>query len=71
MSGIKKLGPSVHDAENVYQHDLHGRLFTFNGSDYIWDSKNAMALAAKHHDKTGHPTWADQNLSVRYGDDTV
>src|SRR5580698_9359364 len=33
--------------------------FTCNGSNYIWDTKNAMALAAKPHDKTGHSTWAD------------
>ena len=42
--------------------------FTCNGSDYIWHSKNALAIAAKHHDKTRHPTWCDQNLSVRYGE---
>jgi hypothetical protein len=42
--------------------------FTCKGTEYIWASKNAMALAARHHDKTGHPTWADQNLSVHYGD---
>jgi hypothetical protein len=34
---------------------------------YAGIQKNAMALAAKHHDQTGHPTWADQYLMVRYG----
>ncbi len=33
-----------------------------------WDSKNALALAAQHHDRTGHPTWAEQCISVKYGD---
>ena len=33
-----------------------------------WQSKNALALAARHHDATGHATWAEQVLSVRYGD---
>jgi hypothetical protein len=42
--------------------------FTCNGSEYIWSSKNGLALAAKHHDKTGHPTWADQTLMVKYGE---
>jgi hypothetical protein len=33
----------------------------------IWEGKNAMACAARHHDATGHPTWAEQHLTVRYG----
>lgn len=37
------------------------------GTDAKWFSKNALALAAKHHDKTGHKTWAEQVISVRYG----
>lgn len=36
-----------------------------------WDSANAMALAARHHDATGHPTWAEQVVSVRYGPDVT
>ena len=28
-----------------------------------------MAVAARHHDKTGHSTWVEQTLSIRYGDD--
>lgn len=30
-------------------------------------SKNAQALAAKHHDKTGHPSWAELTTRVQYG----
>ena len=41
--------------------------FVCNGSVAIWTAKNAMALAARHHDATGHMTWADQSLTVRYG----
>jgi len=33
----------------------------------VWESKNTLALAAKHHDATGHSTWVEQVLSVRYG----
>lgn len=40
--------------------------FTCNGSDALWLTRNAMALAAKHADTTGHETWADQVLQVRY-----
>lgn len=40
--------------------------FTCNGSDAMWTSKNAMAVAARHASSTGHETWADQSLSVRY-----
>lgn len=33
----------------------------------IWTGKNAMAVAARHHDATGHRTYCDQVLEVRYG----
>ena len=32
-----------------------------------WTGPNAQALAAKHCDATGHPTWCDVALSIRYG----
>jgi hypothetical protein len=37
------------------------------GADAIWHSANAQAVAAKHHDKTGHETWVDISMSIRYG----
>lgn len=40
--------------------------FACNGSNAIWTAANAMAVAARHHDATGHETWADQTLTVRY-----
>ena len=33
-----------------------------------WTAKNALAVAARHYDATGHPTWADQTISVSYGE---
>ena len=45
--------------------------FVCKGSVAIWTTKNAMALAARHHDATGHMTWADQSLTVRYGTETA
>lgn len=43
--------------------------FVCNGVAAIWTSPNAMAVAARHHDATGHQTWADQSLSIRYGEE--
>ncbi|WP_234055901.1 hypothetical protein [Xanthobacter sp. NM-44] len=37
------------------------------GADARWHGKNALALAARHHDSTGHTTWCEQVMSVRYG----
>ncbi len=37
------------------------------GSDAVWRQRNALALAARHHDATGHETWAEQVIVVRYG----
>ena len=37
----------------------------------VWTSRNAVAIAARHHDATGHSTWAEQVISTRYGADGV
>lgn len=41
--------------------------FVCFGVEAKWTAANAMATAARHHDATGHETWADQILTVRYG----
>lgn len=41
--------------------------FQCNGSDAIWTSGNAMGVAARHHDATGHQTWVDQVIQTTYG----
>lgn len=43
--------------------------FQCYGSDYKWSGGNAQGVAARHHDATGHETWADVTLMVRYGSD--
>jgi hypothetical protein len=48
--------------------DVVAGCFVCWGSDGHWHSKNAQALAARHHDATGHQTWADVNMSVIYGE---
>lgn len=36
--------------------------------DAMWiDLPNAQALAALHHDRTGHTTWFESVKHVRYG----
>lgn len=42
--------------------------YVCNGSSAIWKAKNALAIAARHHDATGHATWAEQHLAIKYGD---
>lgn len=41
--------------------------FVCNGGEAIWHGPNAQAVAARHHDATGHETWADVHLFVSYG----
>lgn len=45
--------------------------FVCNGSDGIWFAKNAQGVAARHHDATGHTTWCDVGLMIRYGEDRL
>ena len=47
--------------------DNRAGCFACNASDVMWTGANAMAVAARHHDATGHETWAEQHLSIRYG----
>lgn len=46
---------------------LQGGCFICHGTEAVWFSPNAQAVAARHHDATGHPTWVDVVLMVRYG----
>lgn len=34
---------------------------------WTWTSKNAQAIAAKHHDKTGHTVRVDVEMTIVYG----
>lgn len=48
---------------------VHAGCFTCNGSDAMWFGPQSQGTAARHHDATGHPTWADVAMSVFYGED--
>lgn len=41
--------------------------FTCHGTEARWFGGNAQGVAARHHDATGHPTWCDVAMSIRYG----
>jgi hypothetical protein len=47
--------------------DLRAGCFACHGKRARWTGANAQALAARHHDRTGHPTWCDIAMQVRYG----
>lgn len=40
-----------------------------HGTAVHWAGANAQAVAARHHDATGHETWAEMHLIARYGQD--
>jgi hypothetical protein len=43
--------------------------FECNGSHVIWSEKNSQGVAARHHDATGHTTWVEVAMSIKYGAD--
>jgi hypothetical protein len=46
---------------------LHAGCFVCHGDVAHWFGSNAQAVAARHHDATGHPTWCDVCMTVFYG----
>lgn len=44
---------------------------TCHGERVHWTGANAQAVAARHHDSTGHPTWCRVSLAVTYGVEAV
>ena len=51
--------------------DLVAGCFQCWGSDGHWFGNNAQGVAARHHDATGHTTWVDVSMSIRYGHDST
>ena len=49
--------------------DVRAGCFTCHGGHAAWTGKNAQGVAARHHDSTGHPTWVDVSMSIRYGEE--
>ncbi len=42
--------------------------FNCHGDKSVWEGKNALGVAARHHDATGHATWCERVLVTRYGE---
>ena len=38
-----------------------------HGDQAVWFERNAMGVAARHHDATGHETWVEQCIHTTYG----
>lgn len=53
--------------ETFTSRDVRAGCFTCHGTEAHWFGGQAQGTAARHHDSTGHPTWSDVLLSVRYG----
>ena len=47
--------------------DVKAGCETCHGDAAHWTGGQAQGTAAKHHDQTGHPTWAEVFMHVRYG----
>ena len=53
--------------ETYVGRDVQAGCFECYGYDARWFGPNAQGVAARHHDATGHNTWADVVMTVRYG----
>ncbi|HEX8446244.1 MAG TPA: hypothetical protein VF649_06485 [Sphingomonas sp.] len=47
--------------------DVIGGCFVCHGAAANWFGPQAQGTAARHHDATGHATWAEVVMTVRYG----
>ena len=47
--------------------DVNAGCFVCSGVEPRWFGGQAQGTAARHHDATGHATWCDVHMSVRYG----
>ncbi len=39
-----------------------------HGDEANWYGNNAQAVAARHHDATGHHTWVNVEMHIDYGE---
>lgn len=53
--------------QTATSRDVIAGCFVCHGTGAHWSGGNAQGVAARHHDATGHPTWCDIAMSVRYG----
>jgi hypothetical protein len=53
--------------ETRMYRDIMAGCYVCNPDRYLWYGKNAQAVAARHHDATGHTCWVDVHLCYEYG----
>lgn len=51
----------------TYFRDLMGGCLVCHGDNAKWHGPNTQGVAARHHDATGHETWVQVVMSIRYG----
>lgn len=56
-----------HRRQTTTMTDATGGCFVCPDSEVFWIGAHAQAMAARHHDHTGHSTWCISNRTVRYG----
>jgi len=49
------------------EREIGAGCFTCSGLNAKWIGVNAQAVAARHHDLTGHMTWVDIRMKIYYG----
>ncbi|WP_197277351.1 hypothetical protein [Sphingomonas profundi] len=68
MSALLAAQPVVKPVRSAAtSREVRAGCFTCHGEDARWRGPQAQGTAARHHDLTGHPTWCDVRLLVRYG----
>ena len=53
--------------QTAISRTLRAGCFTCHDGAAHWFEKNAAAVAARHHDATGHPTWVEVSTGIYYG----
>lgn len=53
--------------ETATSRDVRAGCTVCHGSEAHWIGPHAQGTAARHHDLTGHATWCDIAMLVRYG----
>jgi hypothetical protein len=59
--------PLVHARQRTKTRNLLGGCHVCSGHTARWTKANAQALAAQHHDRTGHATWVTIAEDIQYG----
>lgn len=59
--------PLPHVRQKSERRDLLAGCLVCSGRTPRWAKANAQALAAQHHDRTGHATWVTIATEIQYG----